>query len=33
MVTAILVRWLFGSFAFFVGLCAFGKNAKEPPKA
>jgi hypothetical protein len=28
-----LVRWLGGSFAFFVGLCAFGKNANVPPKA
>jgi len=28
-----LVRWLGGSFAFFVWLCVFGKNANVPPKA
>jgi hypothetical protein len=30
---SVLVRWLGGSFAFFVWLCAVGKNANVPPKA
>jgi len=31
--TAVLVRWLGGSFAFFVWLLAVGKNANVPPNA
>jgi hypothetical protein len=30
---SVLVRWLGGSFAVFVWLCAFGKTANVPPNA